>query len=265
MPRSITNKQINPNELVVVKGKLNYSRLAKQIAGEALAQEDARRRQHGRPTMGRPFTTITIDQAQIVPKNPSQLTPTEIYVQESFYTSESARSQGGMSYTANNKSRFLPHIGLMDMNTGMINEIKLDGELDSGLDVIIVMRSFAGQQGNNGVSLDWVITNELRYYARGGSIDSILGLIGAAGVKTIASEPKTIESGASVPSVSPDAFDNDLPFKEPEPVQTASAPVMGSNPFSSNQPVAQPFGTQQPAIASPFNNGGGIVAHPFGN
>lgn len=260
MPNPISNKDIIPNELVIVKGKLNFSRLSKQIAGEALAQENARRKQQGRPTIDRPFTTVTIDQAQILPKNPSQMTVTEAYVQGRFYASKSSRSLGGMSFTVNNKTRALPHVGLMDLGTGVIDEIKLESDLDGGLDVILVLRSFAGQQGNNGVSLDWVIISELRYYNRGASLDSILGVIGATAVNALPAEAQKINSDAAAPAIAANAFGDDLPFGEPEPAQQNTAPVMNANPFSAPQ---QPT---PPTMPSPFGNPtGGIVAHPFGN
>lgn len=270
---TITNKDIVPGELVVVKGKLNFSRLAKQVAGDDLIKDDQRRVQRGMSPIGRPYTSATIDQAVVLPKVNGQLSVTEQYLQNRFYTSKSTKGFGGMSYTAMNKSPHLPHIGLFDQKTGQIDEIELERDLDSGLDVVLVMRSFAGKQGNNGVSLDWVIIPELRYYGGSGGIESILGLIGATGVNPLAPAVKTVADSTGVPAGVADAFANAQPAAEPveeaplpfdEPQQPVySAPTMGASPFASapQQPQPQP----QPTIASPFGGTtGGIVARPFG-
>ncbi len=271
---TITNKDIVPGELIVVKGKLNFSRLAKQVAGDDLIKDDQRRVQRGMSPIGRPYTSITIDQAVVLPKVSGQLSITEQYLQNRFYTSKRAQGFGGMSYTAMNKSPYLPHIGLFDQKTGQIDEIELERDLDSGLDVVLVMRSFAGKQGNNGVSLDWVIIPELRYYGGSGGIESILGLIGATGVNPLAPAVKTVADSTGVPAGVADAFANAQPAAEPveeeplpfdEPQQPVySAPTMGASPFAS-APAAPQQPQPQPAIASPFGGTtGGIVARPFG-
>lgn len=269
---AITNKSIVPGELVVVKGKLSFSRLAKQIAGDDLIKDNQRRVQRGMSPIDRPYTSVTIDQAVIIPKTNGQLTATEIYLQNRFYTSKSRNAQGGMSYTAMNKSSYLPHIGLFNAQTEVIDEIALERDLASGLDVVLVMRGFAGKQGNNGVSLDWVIIPELRYYAQTGGIDSILSLIGATAVNPLSATPKPVATATPVPAVAANAFastvepepepveDEPLPFDEPQQ-NGYSAPVMGASPFAS-APAQAP--AQQP-IASPFGGTtGGIVARPFG-
>lgn len=269
---TITNKDIVPHELVVVKGKLNFSRLAKQVAGDDLIKDDQRRVQRGMSPIGRPYTSATIDQAVILPKVSGQLSITEQYLQNRFYTSKKTGGFGGMSYTAMNKSRNLPHIGLFNQATGQIDEIELERDLDSGLDVVLVMRSFAGKQGNNGVSLDWVIIPELRYYGGNGGIESILGLIGATGVNPLAPAVKTVADSTPVPAGVTAAFANTpsepepveeepLPFDEPQ-APAYGAPTMGASPFATAPAAPQ---QPQPTLTSPFGGTtGGIVARPFG-
>lgn len=273
---TITNKSIVPGELVVIKGKLNFSRLAKQIAGDDLIKDNQRRVQRGMSPIDRPYTSATIDQAVIIPKTNGQLTATETYLQNRFYTSRSRSAQGGMSYTAMNKSSYLPHVGLFNKQTEEVDEIALERDLDTGLDVVLVMRGFAGKQGNNGVSLDWVIIPELRYYAQTGGIESILGLIGASAVNPLPVTPKPVATATPVPAVAANAFastvepepepveEEPLPFDEPQ--QSAySAPVMGASPFASAPAQAPAQTPMQQPIASPFGGTtGGIVARPFG-
>lgn len=164
--RTISTNQLTPGRIFLVRGKVGFSRLTSRIEGEELQQDIQRRRSKGWPPIEKPYTTITINQAEVIVKDRNNIQPEEQYAIESLYTSSSQRSQGGYSYTANNKgTRALPYIAVTRAGEqGVVDQIQPEGELANGLDVTLVMRVFKGKP-NIGVSLDGVIVNEpIRYF-----------------------------------------------------------------------------------------------------
>lgn len=175
--RTVQNTQLTPGTSFFVRGKLSYSRITSQIAGTELSQSDARRTARGWLPVGRPYTTATINQAQVQMENPQSPTPEQIYAQESLYTSQS--SNGGYSYTCNNKGKYLPWVGVRNAD-GSVEQIKPEGELASGLDVTLCMSIFAVRgRSNRGVTLAGIIIEEpVRYY----SADDATAMLARAGV-----------------------------------------------------------------------------------
>lgn len=164
--RTITTNQLTPGRIFLVRGKVGFSRLTSRIEGEELQQDIQRRRSKGWLPIEKPYTTITINQAEVIVKDRNSIQPEEQYAIESLYTSSSQRGQGGYSYTANNKgTRALPYIAVTRAGAqGVVDQIQPEGELANGLDVTLVMRVFKGKP-NMGVSLDGVIVNEpIRYF-----------------------------------------------------------------------------------------------------
>lgn len=164
--RTITTNQLTPGRIFLVRGKVGFSRLTSRIEGEELQQDIQRRRSKGWLPIEKPYTTITINQAEVIVKNRNNIQPEEQYAIESLYMSSSQRGQGGYSYTANNKgTRALPYIAVTRAGTqDVVDQIQPEGELANGLDVTLVMRVFKGKP-NMGVSLDGVIVNEpIRYF-----------------------------------------------------------------------------------------------------
>lgn len=164
--RTVTTNQLTPGRIFLVRGKVGFSRLTSRIEGEELQQDIQRRRSKGWLPIEKPYTTITINQAEVIVKDRNNIQPEEQYAIESLYTSSSQRGQGGYSYTANNKgTRALPYIAVTRAGAqGIVDQIQPEGELANGLDVTLVMRVFKGKP-NMGVSLDGVIVNEpIRYF-----------------------------------------------------------------------------------------------------
>lgn len=164
--RTISTNQLTPGRIFLVRGKVGFSRLTSRIEGEELQQDIQRRRSKGWLPIDKPYTTITINQAEVIVKDRNNIQPEEQYAIESLYTSSSQRGQGGYSYTANNKgTRSLPYIAATRAGAqGVVDQIQPEGELANGLDVTLVMRVFKGKP-NIGVSLDGVIVNEpIRYF-----------------------------------------------------------------------------------------------------
>lgn len=91
--RTINLNQLTPNTTVLVRGKLAFSRLAKQIDGEELQKDMQRRQQKGWLPIDKPYTTATINNAQIVCPN-GQESLADQYVKEHFYQSRSQQATG---------------------------------------------------------------------------------------------------------------------------------------------------------------------------
>lgn len=164
--RTISTNQLTPGRIFRVRGKVGFSRLTSRIEGEELQQDIQRRRSKGWLPIEKPYTTITINQAEVIVTDRNNIQPEEQYAIESLYTSSSQRGQGGYSYTANNKgTRSLPYVAVARAGAqSVVDQIQPEGELANGLDVTLVMRVFKGKP-NIGVSLDGVIVNEpIRYF-----------------------------------------------------------------------------------------------------
>lgn len=175
--RTVQNSQLTPGTSFFVRGKLSYARITSQIAGAELRQSDDRRTARGWLPVGRPYTTATINQAQVQMENPQAPTPEQIYAQESLYTSQ--HSNEGYSYTCNNKGKYLPWVGVRNAD-GSVEQIKPEGELASGLDVTLCMNIFAVHgRSNRGVTLAGIIIEEpVRYY----SADDATAMLARAGI-----------------------------------------------------------------------------------
>lgn len=231
--RTVTTNQLTPGTLIAVRGKLSYSRLTSRIEGEELRKDMARRQQKGWIPIDKPYTTATIEQAEVICKNAQNRTPEEVYALESLYTSPT-KPQVGYQYTANNKGTFsLPYIAQRDMaNPNLVKQVLPEGELASGLDVTLILRVFKGKP-NNGVTLDGVIVNEpIRYYdsARAG-----------AGLDQLGISFEALPAG-TIPTATP--------------VEAPAAPHMDSTPVTDYAaPTDAPFSSQpamnQPAYGAP--------------
>jgi hypothetical protein len=173
--RTIQLNQIEPS-IFLVKGTLTFSRLTKQIAGDALEKDKQRRVAQGKHPRNKPYTVASVNNATIFQTNPSPMTPAEIYGQESFYTSQ---AHPGYNFSGENSGNRLPWIGVSYDGGKTVNQIKPQGELDSGNEVILVMRIYKSNNGsmNNGKSLDGVIVlGEPKYYTSQGANLSQYGI-----------------------------------------------------------------------------------------
>ena len=259
---SVQLNQLAPNTTFLVRGVLAYSRLAHQIDGEELQKDQTRRQQKGWIPIDKPYTTATINNAQVLyaSGNPQQKTPAEIYAEEHFFQSRSAQAQG-WSFTGNNKGKVLPWIA--EMKGKQAVQVVPEGELANGLDVTLVMRVFRGK-GNNGLSLDGVIVNEpIRYYTGGATAG--LADLGITFVPAAATSAPAAPASAPVAAPAPAA----MPAAPAAPAQTfppaGSAynyPVDDGNPFAAQPmtPFATPQGGFQPAPKNP--QGGFQPAQP---
>ena len=163
--------QLTEDQTIVVRGKLEYSRLMSMIEGQELQRRIAQQRQMGAMYItDKPHTTITIREAQVQYTDPNNPTIEEQYVAQKCYNSKKHPDKGLM-FNLDNKSPFLPPIWVpvnpANLAEGYTQLTDPEGELDGGLDVSVVMRTFkAGNNANLGLGLDSVVVHEApRYYS----------------------------------------------------------------------------------------------------
>lgn len=241
MPKTISSNQLNVNATYLVRGKLGFSRLARQTTDEEREKANARRMH----PIDKNYTTVTVYDATVICKDPTAPSIEEQYAAESFYKSSSPNSPGN-NFTAINKSKFLPRIGVLNPQPGNPNhydEVTLEGELASGLDVTIVMHVFMGQ-GRKGVSFDRVLVNEpIRYFGGDHAIDQALSDYGI----TFTAQPRTAATPAQASAAAPAAQD--------EPI-APEAPAMESAFSAAPAAPAAPASVAPPAADNPFSSVG---------
>lgn len=244
-PRTVHNSQLKPGSIIFVRGHVGFSRIARQTTDEERIKDNQRRTHQ----IERNYTTITIYNAQVMAKNPQAPTPEEIYALESCYAS-SSQDYPGNNFTGMNKSNFLPKIGVLSQGSSpdthpSYDEIMLEGELQKGTDVTLLLRVFAGQGGNNGVSLDTVLINQtdFQYYGNNAHVTKAMEDFGMTFHEMSPSEKTAATAQAPAAPVAPTA-----------PVgQTMAAPVAPAAPQATA--TANPFGAAAFAQPQPDMNG----------
>lgn len=163
MPKEISKSDLRANAAYLVRGKVAYSHISRQTTDAERARANAKRKY----PIDKNYTFITLHGATVLCKDPQAPTVEERYAAECLYQDTNPKHPG-LNFSAINKSCFLPSVFVKVPGTeNSYAPVKLEGELDSGLDVTLVMRVFSAR-GTNGVTLDRVLVNEpLRYYDEG--------------------------------------------------------------------------------------------------
>lgn len=220
MANPISTNQLTPGESLMIRGRLQYSRLTSKIEGEELA----RRNQGQRYPITTPYTTATICDAQIIAKDPSHPSLFEQWAQNRLYTSK-AEGATGYAFSANNKGNSLPWIGVEE-SKGTVHQVYPEGELAKDLQVTLVLSVFKTSQ-NNGVGLDGVIVHEpLRLF----SPNDAASVLKQHGYNFIAENPPVHEPNQAFQS-----YENNQYFDESVPMYDNPVPnQMPPNPFGQN-------------------------------
>lgn len=254
--RTVSTNQLENNELFLIQGKVTYSRIRTQIAGEELIKANARRAQQGINPKNNPYTTISICDAQVVRSNPNDanMSLAEIYATESLYQSNSKNAQG-LCYSIDNTSRYLPRICVR--NGSQVDELPADqihGELANGLLVTLVMRVYNTNKPNKGVTLDAVICDEpIRFY--GGASANLEKY----GLTLNMQETRQAAQPPMQPAIEPNnplypnnnnytGYPQQNPAYMPQP---ASAYPQQAPNYPQNQQAAPAYPQQNPATAYP--------------
>jgi hypothetical protein len=198
VPNQINATQLTPNATIYVKGKLAFSRLAKLIDGEELAKSDANRRQRKMIPVGRPHTSVTLANAEVLYGDANAPTIEEQFVAERRYASQQADQ--GLSYSMDNKSPNLPIVGVLN-DAGEVEQVILESDLAAGIEVTLVLRVYKPQGHLNcGLALDLVLLHEpVRYY----NVGINTGELAARGI-IFATPPKQV-SGVAAAAAAPAA------------------------------------------------------------
>ena len=268
--RTVSANQLADNTTFLIRGRVLYSRIRSQVAGEELARQNQRAMQQGRQPRNRPYTTLSICQAEVVRANPNapMMNPEEIFATESLYTS-TTQPNNGLCYSADNTGNYLPRLCVQEGN--MVTELSADeihGELDNGLLVTMVMRVYNSGKPNKGITLDTIIVNEpIRFY-QGGAAANLekYGL-------TVNLQPNRQQAAApaqAAPAMGgpQPAYPAQAPMQQPMQAPQAPAPgVVPNNVGYGYTPGmdTMPFGQGQAApAAAPVNPYGNPYGAPAG-
>lgn len=225
---AVNATQLTENTFVFVRGKLGYARLTRPIEGAELTASDQRRAQNGMTPVGKPHTTATITEAEVVSKDPANPTLEDQFVAERRYVSKK-NPASGLNYSIDSKGSSLPTIFTPSPAGDGSSEQDFSGqELAQGLDVTLMLRVYKPNgYSNRGLALEQVIVNEpVRYYAGAGVSQDELAARGIV----LAAPPVAVraaqgQAGGSGP-VGTKVTDEGLSF--PAPVSTdvpAAAPA----------------------------------------
>ena len=245
---SVSASELTEGELVLVRGKLGFSRLTRLIEGAALDASDARKVQNGMNAVKVPHTTATLTEAEVICKDPANPTVEERYVAERRYAS-AKRPETGANYSIDSKGKNLPVIAVPG-DDGKVVQDTVGRELAQGLDVTLVLRVYKAKgYSNRGLSLDQVIVNEpVRYYAGNTSTAELAarGIVFAAPPQNVhvAAAPAAQQAGAAVVDDGTGTVIDENGFAlpgpaAPQPQQAASA--------GATEPAAAPT----PQVAAP--------------
>ncbi|MFC4048360.1 hypothetical protein ACFOY4_01580 [Actinomadura syzygii] len=258
---SVSADQLTEGEVVLIRGKLGFARLTRLIDGAELQASDVRRAQNGMNPVGKPHTTATITQAEVVPKDPASPTIEEQFVAERRYSSKK-HPETGLNYSIDSKGQTLPVIAIPTDTAGQVMQDDSGHELASGLDVTLVMRVYKPKgYSNRGLSLDQVIVNEpVRYYTSNANTEELAarGIVFAVPPQPIPARQGAVNDQSSQPAAAPEGTVIDengfalpapagVPVPQPQEAQPAQAPT------AQPAPVAQPRAPQ--VQAAPIQQG----------
>ena len=159
----ITTDSLDVSKPILINGKIDFSHITSKYEGQALVRENARRTQNGMRAVDKPFTNLSLKNAQVQAEDPNNLTVNEYYGRDSLLYTSKKNPEKGLCLNAISKSRDLPRVYQRDpQNPNQVTEIFPEGELATDLNVTAVFRVFKPKEVGKhaGLSLDAVICNE---------------------------------------------------------------------------------------------------------
>jgi hypothetical protein len=169
--KKITKTMIRPNETVHIRGKVQYCRVTSQIQGKELENTNARRVNMGMSPIDKPHTSLTINFAEVVFKDPQNPTLEEQYIAERLYYPKQADkinydTSKGLWCSYVNKGNTLPIVAVRRGN--QLVEIRPEGELAQGMTVTMTVRTFKSKNyAGCGCTLNDIICEEEPIYRAG--------------------------------------------------------------------------------------------------
>ena len=258
--RTISDSQLTVNNYILVRGNIEFSRLLKKIEGDELIKDQRRKMQMGMNPIDKPYTTIQLTNARIVPLKPGQKSIEETFVEERFYKKTNDPTDTAYHYSIINKSPF-PNLfyQAVDGKTTEGNQIYPEAELANGLDVILVLRVFqAANFGRKSITLHSVIIQEpVRYYVAANT-----KALEDAGIILHNTEAPTAQPQAPVAAPAPgEAFATNAPVQKemPQPEGPWTCPHCGTL-VPAGQLFCGACGTKKDEVAT--DNVGNPYANP---
>lgn len=260
MTSPIAAESLRPGEQILLQGTLTFGKLAEQYTGEALTRRIAQQKQNGSyyPTEV-PHTTVNIADAKILFADAANPTLEEQFVQSKTYAIKSGENQGKIGFGMDDKSKNLPPVFQKNAE-GKFEQVKLDRELASGLDVILVVETYAPKgYAKKGLGLRQVLVNEeIRYFGGGASTEALAerGIVFAAPIEQI---PASAGASAPAASATQGQYDEGLPantqidpqsgFAMPSPGVAPAAPAPEPAPVATTTvaPIPEPAPVAAPA------------------
>lgn len=260
MSSKIPAARLRKGETILVTGKISFSRLARLIEGEDLARRIAAetKRNSLYPTTV-PHTTISIVDAVVDYADPANPTIEEQYVAEKFYTAKKGENAGKVSFGIDNKSANLPTVFQPNTDqSGTYSQLILENDLDSGLEVTLVLNTFeSGSYANKGVGLQQVILREApRYYnsAANSGLLAARGIIITGDVQRVSGADAAAagygDAGETAPDNTDAATGLPLPGVVAPAAQAAPATPVATVPVA-QVPVVQAPVAQVPVAQAP--------------
>lgn len=253
----VDSTSLTPGKYIFLKGRVMYSRIASQFTQEEVRKRDeqARQRNPRSKDVGKPHTTISIGNVEVLAESgdANNLTTEEFFVRERCYTSKAKDFEGSLAYSINDKSPNLPPV-LERNDDGSYQQLKLEGELDKGLEVILVIETYEPKSnpGTRGTAISQILLQEpVRYYSNAGSVDPTVLEARGIVIKGPIQQIKASEADPQVSqaSVQQDGMSFPAPVSEqPQPQFQNQAPQPNQAPQQTNQGFGtnQPFQNRQP-------------------
>ena len=234
MARTIKSNALTPGQILIVEGKVYFSRVTRRLDGEDLQRDMQSRKNAGLQPITDPYASLTLYET-VAQATGNQVADTYLY--ESIYQGKKGVPN---QFTAISKSKKnadgtyknpLPRCYEIQPD-GTFKEFVPRSEFAQDLKVRIVQRVYAAEP-NNGLSFDAILVMEpVRYYERNDTVNTLSQL--GINITSLTDE----ERAAQMPKVA---------------VQTpVVAPVIGSTQISGNQFTSVP--NQNPYAGQTVNN-----------
>lgn len=248
----IAAEKLAADQTVIVRGKVTFSRLASIVDGKELADSIVRQREIGRlyPT-DRPHTAINLVDAAVDFADPANPTLEEQFIHERLFTFKRGENQGKTGYSAEDISGYLPIVLEPDPdNPGSHRQVKLEKDLDTGLDVSVFLTTFASKNHvKKGFGIQHIVLHEpVRYYNNNASAEALAarGITVSGPISRVPVDESPAAGNGQGVNVGTD--EQGLPTAGPAPTQEqpaqpaapASAPTPAPTPEPAPAPQAQP-------------------------
>lgn len=204
---TIAAETIRPDQTVLVRGTVTFSRVASLITGDELNRRIAQQKQRGSLYVtDKEHTTIDILDPKVLAVDPQNPTLEERYVAEKFYDRKSGKNAGHKGFNIDDKSKSLPVVLEKDPQTGNYRQVILEADLAEGMDVTLVLETFqSGGYAKKGLGLANIILNEeLKYYQPSINTEALAahGITIEGGIQRVTGD--AAKSVAPAPAEAPD-------------------------------------------------------------